>query len=157
MYGLYLPPVNFFVRSFVRSSFVRRDFFVDAQFFSTTRKILKILNGRLHPEDGSDRPQTWGKRVSDDSRHLIFRRRKIFFGKNFSKKFWRKINNSIFWRSYAGLSVTGRCALKSYCLQFIYFLSTTLGEGVKDSICVFEAHLEPKMTVTISSFSIMII
>ena len=32
----------------------------------------KILNGRLPPEDGSDRAQTWPKRVSDDSQHFIF-------------------------------------------------------------------------------------
>ena len=33
----------------------------------------KILNGCLPPEDGSVRPQTLGKRVSDDPRHFIFR------------------------------------------------------------------------------------
>ena len=31
---------------------------------------------RLPLKDGSVRPQTLGKRVSDDSRHFIFRRRK---------------------------------------------------------------------------------
>ena len=35
-------------------------------------------NGRLPPEDGSDRPQTSGKRVSGDPRHFIFRRHKHF-------------------------------------------------------------------------------
>ena len=42
-------------------------------------KIFKIPMGRLPPEDGSDRPQTWPKRVSDDPQHFIFRRRKHFF------------------------------------------------------------------------------
>ena len=34
-------------------------------------------------ENGSDRRETLGKRVSDDSQHFIFRRRKNFFGKIF--------------------------------------------------------------------------
>ena len=37
--------------------------------------FYKTLNGRLSPEDGSVRPQTLGKRVSDDPRHFIVRRR----------------------------------------------------------------------------------
>merc|ERR1739848_582789 len=36
----------------------------------------KSLNDRLPPEDGSIRPQTLGKRVSDDPRHFIFRQQK---------------------------------------------------------------------------------
>ena len=36
----------------------------------------ETLNGRLPPEDGSVRLQTLGKRVSDDPRRFIFRRRK---------------------------------------------------------------------------------
>ena len=40
--------------------------------------FLKPLNGRLPLEDGSDRPETLGKRVSVGSRHFIFRRRKNF-------------------------------------------------------------------------------
>ena len=44
----------------------------------------ETLNGRLHPQDDSVRPQNLGKRVSDDPQHFIFRRRKhgktwIFF------------------------------------------------------------------------------
>ena len=35
-------------------------------------KISQTLNGRLPPEDSSDWPQTWPKRVSDDPRHFIF-------------------------------------------------------------------------------------
>ena len=37
---------------------------------------LQTLNRRLPLEDGSDRLETLGKRVSDDSRHFIFRRRR---------------------------------------------------------------------------------
>ena len=59
--------------------------------------------------------------------------------------------------SYAGLSITGTSVVKSHCLRFVYFISTTLGEEVEDSISAFEADSEPKMTVTISCFSIMII
>ena len=40
------------------------------------RKKVQTLNGRLPPEDGSVRPENLAKRVSDDSQHLIFRRRK---------------------------------------------------------------------------------
>ena len=59
-----------------------------------------------------------------------------------------------FWRSYEAEHVTGRCALKSYCLKCPYFWGEILGEGVNDSISVFEADLEPEMTVTIPSFAI---
>ena len=60
-------------------------------------KFCKTLTSRLPPEDGSVRPQTLGKRVSDDSRHFIFRRRKEnlanIFDKNFHpKNFCRKID-----------------------------------------------------------------
>ena len=56
--------------------------------WATTAKTPKIkfsskLNGRLALEDGSDRRETLGKRVSDDLEHFIFQRRKIFFGKIF--------------------------------------------------------------------------
>ena len=53
-------------------------------------KFCKTLTGRLPPEDGSVRPQTLGKRVSDDSRHFIFRRRKKKLAKIFHKKFHQK-------------------------------------------------------------------
>ena len=51
--------------------------------------MIEFLNGRLPPEDGSVGPQTLGKRVSDDPRHFIFRRRKkkstkIFAGQIFA-------------------------------------------------------------------------
>ena len=53
----------------------------------------KISNGRLPPEDGSDRRETLGKRVSDDLQHFIFRRQKKFWMNFFRKsKKWRKIN-----------------------------------------------------------------
>ena len=43
---------------------------------STSQKFVKTLNSRLPHEDSSVRPQTLGKRVSDDPRHFIFRRLK---------------------------------------------------------------------------------
>ena len=50
--------------------------FFDAENVGNKNKNYKTLNGRLPPEDGSVRPQTLGKRVSDDPRHFIFRHRK---------------------------------------------------------------------------------
>ena len=43
----------------------------------------------------------------------------------------------------------GRCVVKSYCLNWPYFWGDFLGEGVKDSICVENLDLAPKMTSTI--------
>ena len=54
--------------------------------------FCKILNGRLPPKDGSVRPQTLGKRVSDDPRHFIFRRRGKKIDKIFDKNF--RLKNS---------------------------------------------------------------
>ena len=73
-------------------------------------KFCKTLTGRLPPEDGSVRLQTLGKRVSDDSRHFIFRRRKTNLAKIFDKKFHqksfrRKIDKLLF---FAELWIFGR-------------------------------------------------
>ena len=51
-----------------------------------SKKFFEISNGRLPLEHSSDRPQTLGKRVSDDPRHFIFRQRKIKFGEVFGSK-----------------------------------------------------------------------
>ena len=105
-------------------------------------KFCKTLTGRLPPEDGSVRPQTLGKRVSDDSRHFIFRRRKKnwrkFSIKIFIKKiFVGKLTNCLFLRSYGFLDVIGRCASKSYPQSFDFQLSTTFGGGVKEIVSIF--------------------
>ena len=55
------------------------------EIFSNCLQTLKI---RLPPEDGSVWPETLGKRVSDDPRHFIFRRRKKKIDKNFRLKFF---------------------------------------------------------------------
>ena len=47
--------------------------------------FFENLNGRLALEDGSDRRETLGKRVSDDLEHFIFRRRKTKLAKKNSK------------------------------------------------------------------------
>ena len=50
---------------------------LSSQSFSRSKfwgaKKVEFSNGRLPPEDGSVRPQTLGKRVSDDPRLFIFR------------------------------------------------------------------------------------
>ena len=106
------------------------------------------MNGRLPPEDGSDRRETLGKCVSGDLQLLIFRRRRKKF-MIFSPKKLCKINKLVFWRSYDGLSVSGRSVVKSHYLKFPYFIDTSLGEGVNDSICVSEADLDPTMILII--------
>ena len=119
-------------------------------FAASEAKNVKISNGRLHPEDGSDRRETLGKRVSDDLQHFIFRRQKKFWMKFFRKnKKWRNINKQVFSRSYAGLSIIGRSAVRNHCLRCVYFIDTTLGEKVEDLVCVFDLDLEAKRTVTI--------
>ena len=106
-------------------------------------KFCKTLTGRLPPEDGSVRPQTLGKRVSDDSQHFMFRGWKKFFGKIFwwkfslKKIFVGKLTNCLFLRSYGFLDVIGRCASKSYPQSFDFQLSTTFGGGVKEIVSVF--------------------
>ena len=64
----------------------------DISFFDNFFFLFETSNGRLPPEDGSDRPQTLGKRVSGDPRHFIFRRPQtfltiqIFGGKKFRQQ-----------------------------------------------------------------------
>ena len=52
--------------------------------------FLETSNGRLPPEHGSDRRETWPKHVSEDSRHFIFRRRKKIanFERPFTPRRW---------------------------------------------------------------------
>ena len=76
------------------------------------------------------------------------------------KKWWKKnlrnifgINNFFkkvtFWMSYEFLIRVGRCVVKSYCPNSLYFWGDFLGEGVNDSICVENLNLAPRMTSTI--------
>ena len=48
--------------------------------------MSQTLNGRLPPEDSSDWPQTWPKRVSDDPRHFMFRLRDFYSGQHLGPK-----------------------------------------------------------------------
>ena len=79
LYLKYISPEAFFVAYDDRKNDRFREF----------RKFFKTSNGRLPPEDGSDRRETLGKRVSGDPRHFIFRRpkhfvaTKVFVGKDF--------------------------------------------------------------------------
>ena len=52
---------------------------------SNFSKKSKILKGCLPPEDGSDRRETLGKRVSDDFAKMIFRAENIFWETLFEK------------------------------------------------------------------------
>ena len=56
----------------------------------------------------------------------------------------------MFWRSYDGLSVSGRSVVKSHYLKYPYFIDTSLGEVVNDSNSVLDLDLAPKLTLTIS-------
>ena len=77
--------------------------------FSTSKNFFETSNGRLPPKHGSDRRETLPKRVSDDPRHFIFRRRKIFFGETnrsrncVCRSFWQVLEE----RSYMKMEVTG--------------------------------------------------
>ena len=84
---------------------------------------------------------------------------KFFWGVKFLQKFLGSIffKKLRLWRSYDFLIRVGRCVVKSYCPNCPYFWGDFLGEGVKDSICVFDLDLGPKMTSTIWCCDVMII
>ena len=143
--------VKVFLKEFSGGGGLSLIFFFFLLKFSTPRikhLFSQALNGRLPLEHGSDRRETLGKRVSDDSRHFIFRHPPIFFGIFFVQKFGVNFffKNAAFWRSQEFLSVTGRFLVENHCLQFVYFLSTILDRGVKVVQTVFAADLAPKMT-----------
>ena len=111
---------------------------------------VRNSNGSLLHEDGSDWHETLPKHVSDDLQFFIFRHGKILFGKFSCKKirgrfFFKEVR---FW-SYEFLIRDDRCVVKSYCPKCPYFWGDFLVEGVKDSICVFDLDLAPKMNSTI--------
>ena len=64
---------------------------LSSRFFGRSKfwgaKKVEFSNGRLPPEDDSVRPQTLGKRVSDDSQHFIFHQKQIEFLPNFEQPF----------------------------------------------------------------------
>ena len=64
----------------------------------------KTSNGRLPHEDGSDRRETLGKRVSDDLQFSIFRRQEVF-GKKFGLGNPFFINFGRFLRCYSFFDV----------------------------------------------------
>ena len=131
---------------------------VHGKFFDATFGVqnAKISNGRLPPEDGSDRPQTLPKRVSDDSPRFIFRHHKFFQNMFFSPKNLDFTNLS-FWRSSDFFIRVGRCVVKSYCPNCPYFWGDFLGEGVKVVKRVFWLGFGPKMTLITSSCDVMIV
>ena len=124
------------------------------------RFFCETSNGRLPPEQSSDRRETLGKRVSYDLQLFIFRRRKTFFGKTSLqnclgiKDFFNKV---AFWRSYEFLIPDGRCVVKSYCPNCPYFWGDFLGEGVKMVNLVFWLGFGPKMTLITSSYDVVIV
>ena len=120
------------------------------------------LNGRLPPEDGSDRPETSGKRVSGDPRHFIFRRHKHFLRPKFllqkffrqrSKTFFSKVGR--FWRSCAGLHTNVECSSRIHCQNYRFQPSTTLGGGVKRVKTVFVVSFGLKKLIPSSFFEIL--
>ena len=100
----------------------------------------------------------FGKCVSDDSQHFIFRRRKFFFGQNFwwkfspKKKIVGKSTNCLFLRSYGFLDLIGRCASKSYPQSFDFQLSTTFGGGLKEIVSIFSPTFGQKWLQPFSFF-----
>ena len=120
-------------------------------------KFCKTLTGRLPLEDGSVRPQTLGKCVSDDSQHFIFRRRKNFFG----KKFWRKFRQKQIRRKidkllvFAELWIFGRNRqMRLEKLPPKFWFSTLYDfwrRGKRDSFN-FCPDFRPKMTSTLFVF-----
>ena len=118
---------------------------------TTPKKKIETLNGRLPPEDGSDRAQTWGKRVSDDSRHLIFRRPKFLFDEIFGPKMKNQIKNRSIRRSYKLLSVIGKFSTKNHPISPEFQIITFLGEGIQKRVSIFSLTFGPKPTYTFSS------
>ena len=50
------------------------------------------------------------------------------------------------------MSITGTSVVENHCLRFVYFISTTLGEGVEESISFSEADFEPKLSLSPLTF-----
>ena len=75
----------------------------------------KFSNDCLPPEDGRDRRETWGKRISDVSSRFIFRHPQHFWWDVFSHKNFN-LTNLWLGRSNDFLSVTGRFLVKNNCL-----------------------------------------
>ena len=112
--------------------------FFDADIVKKKSSYCKTLNGRLTPEDGSVRPQTLGKSVSDDPRNFIFRRRKkkanIF--ENFSSKKNQKIDKLPVFEELWLFGRNRKSASNNEPRGFGFQLSTTFGRGVKEMVSI---------------------
>ena len=124
---------------------------VQRGFGEDSKAQTQTLNGRLPLEDGSDRRETLPKRVSDDSRHLIFRRPPIFFDEFFGPKMKHQIKNRLFWRSYEFLSINSRFSTKNDPISPENQVSPFLGEGVQKRFSIFSLTFELKLTYSLSS------
>ena len=97
--------------------------------------FLQTLKIRLPPEDGSVWPETLGKRVSDDPRHFIFRRRKKKSTKMFVKKKFLTPSNPENWQTACfGGAVNFRTSMADAPRKFIartmgFSLLRPLAEG----------------------------
>ena len=90
-------------------------------------KFCKTLTGRLPLKDGSDRPQTLGKRVSDDLQLSIFQVRKKKFDaqKKLSKHIFFSIT-AFFGRFGLAKVGIGTSVVQNHCLGCDFQVSTML-------------------------------
>ena len=109
--------------------------FFDAENVGNKSIFYKTLIVRLPPKDGSVRPQTLGKRVSDDPRHFIFRRRTKKIDKNFRQKKIAAPSNPENWQTACfGGAVNFRTSMADAPRKFIartigFSLLRPLAEG----------------------------
>ena len=63
----------------------------------------------------------------------------------------------LFWRSCAGLDVTGRCASKIHCQTYRFQPSRTLGGGVRKAFSVFFREFWPKNNLYLLRYDTMLL
>ena len=122
-----------------------------------TKKIKKLrtLNGRLPPEDGSDWPETWSKRVSDDSQHFIFWSWKQKIGENFWSKLLCFSMLVRFSRIYVDLDVKFEFSMQNDPWVAEFQLSMTLGGGVKSQKTILmSTYGEKWLTVKAANYEL---
>ena len=122
-------------------------------FHFSTSKIVSKLRTAVYPP----RMAPIGLKLRENAFQVIpdiwffdtknFFATKIFVRQNFSSTLRKCVSaKCLFWRSCAGLDVTGRCASKIHCQTYRFQPSTTFGGGVKESISVFFVSFGRKKT-----------
>ena len=123
--------------------------FFDAEHWTKFRIFCKLWTSIYPPRMAPFGLKLWENSFQTIPDISFFDAKNFLFDKNFVNKNCcyhppQKSVKCLFWRSYEFLDVNGRSASKNHCQTYRFQPFTTLGGGVKKTVCVFFVSLGKK-------------